>query len=103
MSDSNIRKSVEEYVKRRLKELPSELKMMNPQIQQTWKFENELDFLYGYYVGKLEEATIHYLLKARRASSSVFDDTAEVKEVIEIHRQEIKEIISKCIHDSKGS
>ena len=97
MSDVSVRKSIDEYVKRRIKELPSELKIVNPRIQQVWKFENKIDFLYGYYVGKLEEATIHYLTKSRRASSSVFDDTAEIKEVIEIHRQEIHEIISKYI------
>lgn len=94
MSDSNIRKSVEEYVKGRIKELHSELKLMNPRIKQVWRFENEIDFLYGYYVGKIEEATIHYLLKARRSSTNVFDDAAEVKEIVETHHKEIPKIIT---------
>ena len=42
--------------------------------KKVWKCENELDFLYGYYVGKIEEATLHYLLKATRASAGDYVD-----------------------------
>ena len=97
MRDSDIRKSVDEYVKSVIKDIPNELKTMYPRIKKIWKCENELDFLYGYYVGKLEASTIRYLLKARRTSSNVFEDELEIREIIETHRREIREIISRAI------
>ncbi len=62
--DSSIRKSLDNYVKHRLKEIPFEIKETFLKTTQIWKCENELDFLYGYYVGKLEEGSLHFLLKA---------------------------------------
>ncbi len=69
LRDSSIRKSLDEYIKRRIQEIPIEIKQTFLKTKQVWKCENELDFLYGYYVGKIEEGSLHYLLKATRASA----------------------------------
>ncbi len=96
LTDSSIRKSVEEYVKLRLREIPSELENSLFKTKQIWKCENEIDFLYGYYVGKLEEGALHYLLKAKR--SSVDDiDSFEIRGIIETYRKQLYDIISKFL------
>ena len=96
LTDSSIRKSVEEYVKLRLREIPSELENSFFKTKQIWKCENEIDFLYGYYVGKLEEGALHYLLKAKR--SPVDDlDSFEIRGIIETYRKQLYDIISKFL------
>ena len=94
LTNSSIRKSVEEYVKLRLREIPLELENSFFKIKQIWKCENEIDFLYGYYVGKLEEGAIHYLLKAKRSSTDDFD-SFEIRGIIETYRKQLYEIITK--------
>jgi len=97
ITDSSIRKSVDEYVKRRLKTLPDEIAILYPQVKKIWKCDNVFDFLYGYCVGNLEAGTMRYLLKFRRASPSTIEETLEIREMIEIHRKELQETIRKAI------
>ena len=96
LTNSSIRKSVEEYVKLRLREIPLELENSIFKIKQIWKCENEIDFLYGYYVGKLEEGAIHYLLKAKRSSTDDFD-SFEIRGIIETYRKQLYDIITKFL------
>ncbi|MDH3192401.1 MAG: hypothetical protein OEM18_06935 [Nitrosopumilus sp.] len=95
LRDSSIRKSLDEYVKRRIKEIPSEIQQTFPNITQIWKCTDEVDFLYGYYVGKIEEGTLHYLLKATRASAGGFVDTFEIRGIIETYREHLKDSIKR--------
>ena len=55
LQDSTIRKSLDEYIKTRIKEISMEMNQTFPDVRKVWKCENQLDFLYGYYVGKIEE------------------------------------------------
>ncbi|MCH8996577.1 MAG: hypothetical protein IH915_05915 [Thaumarchaeota archaeon] len=96
LTNSSIRKSVEEYIKLRLREIPLELENSFFKIKQIWKCENEIDFLYGYYVGKLEEGAIHYLLKAKRSSTDDFD-SFEIRGIIETYRKQLYDIITKFL------
>ncbi len=96
LTNSSIRKSVEEYIKLRLREIPLELENSFFKIKQIWKCENEIDFLYGYYVGKLEEGAIHYLLKAKRSSIDDFD-SFEIRGIIETYRKQLYDIITKFL------
>jgi len=96
LTNSSIRKSVEEYIKLRLREIPLELENSFFKIKQIWKCENEIDFLYGYYVGKLEEGAIHYLLKAKRSSTDDFD-SFEIRGIIETYRKQLYGIITKFL------
>ncbi len=96
LTNSSIRKSVEEYVKLRLREIPLELENSFFKTKQIWKCENEIDFLYGYYVGKLEEGAIHYLLKAKRSSTDDFD-SFEIRGIIETYRKQFYDIITKFL------
>jgi hypothetical protein len=52
LQNSTIRKSLDNYIKRRIKEIPTEIEQTFPNIKKIWKCSDELDFLYGYYVGK---------------------------------------------------
>ncbi|MFB5605062.1 MAG: hypothetical protein ACE5RF_06130 [Nitrosarchaeum sp.] len=97
MPDSSVRKSLEDYVKLRIREIPSEINQTFPNVKQIWKCENPVDFLYGYYVGKIEEGTLHYLLKATRASAGGFVDTFEIRGIIETYRADLKNSIEKAL------
>ena len=98
LQDSSIRKSLDQYIRQRIKEIPSEIKQTFPNIKQIWKCENERDFLYGYYVGKIEEGALHYLLKATRASAGGYVDTFEIRGIIETHKIKLQEAIEKSIN-----
>ncbi|MEJ2260586.1 MAG: hypothetical protein P8X83_02850 [Nitrosopumilaceae archaeon] len=100
LNDSSIRRSIDNYVKQRLKEIPTEINQTFLKIEQIWKCQNEIDFLYGYYVGKLEEGSLHFLLKASRASSGGYVDSFEIRGIIESHRQELRGIIEKSLKSS---
>ncbi len=97
LRDSSIRKSLDEYIKGRIQEVPIEIKQTFLKTQQIWKCENELDFLYGYYVGKIEEGALHYLLKATRASAGGYVDSFEIRGIIEIHRNDLRDAIKQSI------
>jgi len=97
LHDSSIRKSLEEYVKLRIRDIPSEIHQTFPNVKQIWKCENQVDFLYGYYVGKIEEGTLHYLLKATRASIGGFTDVFEIRGIIETYQIDLKNSIEKAL------
>ena len=95
LRDSSIRKSLDGYIKRRIQEVPIEIKQTFLKTKQVWKCENELDFLYGYYVGKIEEGALHYLLKATRASAGGYVDSFEIRGIIEMHRNDLRDAIKQ--------
>ncbi len=95
LRDSSIRKSLDEYIQRRIQEVPIEIKQTFLKTKQVWKCENELDFLYGYYVGKIEEGALHYLLKATRASAGGYVDSFEIRGIIEMHRNDLRDAIKR--------
>lgn len=98
LQDSTIRKSLDQYIQRRILEIPTEIKQTFPGIKQIWKCENEIDFLYGYYVGKIEEGALHYLLKATRASAGGYVDTFEIRGIIETQKQDLQEAIKSAVN-----
>jgi len=97
LQDSTIRKSLDDYIKARIKEIPMEVSQTFPDAQKVWKCENQLDFLYGYYVGKIEEGALRYLLKATRASAGGYVDTFDIRGVIETHRNELLETLKQSL------
>jgi len=97
LRDSSIRRSLDEYIKRRIQEVPIEIKQTFLKTKQIWKCENELDFLYGYYIGKIEEGALHYLLKATRASAGGYVDSFEIRGIIEMHRNDLRDAIKRSI------
>ena len=98
LQDSTIRKSLDQYIKNRILEIDSEIKQTFPNIKKIWKCGNETDFLYGYYVGKIEEGTLHYLLKATRASAGGYVDSFEIRGIIEEHKNELLNAIKSAIN-----
>jgi len=97
LQDSTIRKSLDDYIKARIKEIPMEVSQTFPDVQKVWKCENQLDFLYGYYVGKIEEGALRYLLKATRASAGGYVDTFDIRGVIETHRNDLLETLKQSL------
>jgi hypothetical protein len=98
LQDSTIRRSLDQYIQRRIQEIPTEIKQTFPAIKQIWKCEDETDFLYGYYVGKIEEGSLHYLLKATRASAGGYVDTFEIRGIIETHKKLLQNTIRSAIN-----
>lgn len=99
LQDSSIRKSLNEYIKRRIAEIPSEISQTFPHIKQIWKCTNEIDFLYGYYVGKIEEGSLHYLVKATRASAGGYVDTFEIRGIIETFKTQLYDTIKSAVSE----
>ena len=97
LQDSTIRKSLDDYIIARIKEIPIEVSQTFPDVQKVWKCENQLDFLYGYYVGKIEEGALRYLLKATRASAGGYVDTFDIRGVIETYRNELLETLKQSL------
>ena len=98
LQDSTIRKSLDEYIKSRLREIPLEVSRTFPDVNRVWKCESKLDFLYGYYVGKIEEGALRYLLKATRASVGGYVDTFDIRSVIEMHKNDILDALEHSLH-----
>lgn len=98
LQDSTIRKSLDQYIKNRIREIPTEIKQTFPNIKQIWKCNDEVDFLYGYYIGKIEEGALHYLLKATRASAGGYVDTFEIRGIIETHKSELQNTIKSAVN-----
>ena len=93
LGDPAIRRSLDEYIAKRIRAMPAEIRQTLPGIKKIWKCGDELDFLYGYYVGKIEEGALHYLLKATRASVGGYADTFEIRGAIEAHRKELRDVL----------
>ena len=98
LQDSTIRRSLDQYIQRRIQEIHTEIRQTFPAIKQIWKCENEVDFLYGYYVGKIEEGSLHYLLKATRTSAGGYVDTFEIRGIIETHKKALQDTIRSAIN-----
>jgi len=98
LQDSTIRKSLDQYIKNRIREIPTEIKQTFPNIKQIWKCDDEVDFLYGYYIGKIEEGALHYLLKSTRASVGGYVDTFEIRGIIETHKKELQYTIKSAVN-----
>ena len=68
---SSIRKSLEEYVKLRIRDISSEIHQTFLNIKQIWRCGNTVDFLYGYYVVKIEEGTTLSFQTTRASARSL--------------------------------
>ncbi len=97
LQDASIRRSLDGYIKNRIRDIPGEINQTLPGASQVWKCENAIDFLYGYYVGKIEEGALHYLLKATRASAGGYVDAFEIRGLVEEHRRELRDVIAESI------
>ncbi len=95
--DPAIRRSLDGYITRRIREIPDEINQSFPSASKIWKCKHESDFLYGYYVGKIEEGTLHYILKATRAHAGGYLDMFEIRGLIESHREEIVSAIKSSL------
>ena len=78
--------------------MPTEIKQTFTNIKQIWKCNDEADFLYGYYVGKIEEGSLHYLIKATRASAGSYVDTFDIRGIIETRKKELQDTIKTAIN-----
>ncbi len=97
LQDSTIRKSLDDYIKSRIREIPMEINQTFPDVQKVWKCESKIDFLYGYYVGKIEEGALRYLLKATRASAGGYVDTFDIRVVIETHKDDLLDALKQSL------
>ena len=92
-----VMRSLEQYVSGRIREIPNEIRQSFPRAARIWKCQNERDFLYGYYVGRIEEGSLRYLLKATRAPSGGYIDLFEIRGVIESHKEQITTAIESAL------
>ncbi len=95
--EAALRRSLEGYVRNRIREIPAEVSQAFPGAARVWKCSDEADFLYGYYVGKIEEGALRYLLKATRASAGGFVDSFEIRGIIESQRGALVDAVRKAL------
>ena len=95
LQDFTTRRSLDAYIKSRIRDIPGEVNQTFPGVSQVWKCENAVDFLYGYYVGKIEEGAMHYLSKATRSSAGGFADAFEIRGLVEEHREELRDAVKR--------
>tara|TARA_B100001167_G_scaffold167174_1_gene116427 strand:- start:331 stop:603 length:273 start_codon:yes stop_codon:yes gene_type:complete len=88
---------LDDYIKSRIREIPMEINQTFPDVQKVWKCESKIDFLYGYYVGKIEEGALRYLLKATRASAGGYVDTFDIRVVIETHKDDLLDALKQSL------
>ena len=93
LHDPAVRRSLDRYIRSRIQEIPSEIRQAFPGASRVWKCGSEEDFIYGYYVGRIEEGALRYLFKATRSSSGGHADAFDIREMIEMHRGELQEAI----------
>ena len=98
LQDSTIRKSLDDYIKSRIREIPLEVSQTFPDVQKVWKCESKIDFLYGYYVGKIEEGALRYLLKATRALAGGYVDTFDIRSVVEMHKNDLLDALKRSLY-----
>ena len=98
LRDSTIRKSLDDYIKSRIREIPMEINQTFPDVQKVWKCESKIDFLYGYYVGKIEEGALRYLLKATRASVGGYVDAFDIRSVVEMHKNDLLDALKRSLY-----
>ena len=97
LRDSALRRSLETYIKNRIRNIPAEISQAFPNVRQAWKCDAEMDFLYGYCVGRIEEGAMHYMLKATRSSTGGFVDVFEIREVIQVFRVPLRNAIKNAM------
>jgi len=97
LQDSTIRKSLDNYIKSRLREIPIEVSQTFPDIHEVCECESNLDILYGYNIGKIEEGALRYLQNATRASAGGYVDTFDIRGVIEMHKDEILKALKQAL------
>lgn len=98
--DPATRRSLDTYITRRIQEIPNEIRQSFPSADKIWKCQHELDFLYGYYIGKIEEGSLRYILKATRANAGGYLDMFEIRGAIELHREEIFSAVKTAVQHS---
>ncbi|MEM4392128.1 MAG: hypothetical protein QXG67_05015, partial [Candidatus Nitrosotenuis sp.] len=98
LADSSIRRTLDEYIRRRIMEIPEEIRQAHMRTKQAWKCDHEVDFLYGYFVGRIEEGVMRYLLKATKTSLGTYSDPFEIRAVIESHKNEIIKAVKSSIN-----
>jgi hypothetical protein len=81
---------------KRIRNISSEIQTF-PNVKQIWKYNDQIDFLYG-YLGKIEEDTIHYLLKASRTTLDGFD-MFEIKRIIETYQEDLRNSINQALSE----
>jgi hypothetical protein len=99
LQDSTIRKSLDQYIKRRIKEIPTEIEQTFPNIKK--KFGNVMMrwiFCMVTMLEKIEEGSLHYLLKATRASAGGYVDTFEIRGIIEENKTELQDTIRRVLN-----
>lgn len=91
--DSEFRRVVQENIQTFIAVLGESSKDQS-YLKKVWKFEHERDYRYGYVVGFLTGSSIMLfkMIYNRPANS---DENAEIKEIIETHAQQIRQMLDE--------
>ena len=98
-----LRRSLYTYVENRIREIPTDIWQTFPNAARVWKCSSQDDFLYGYYVGRIEEGALRYMLKATRSSMGPMMDGLEIREFLEERQSDILQAVRNRTKGSDSS
>lgn len=94
MSDSSMERSLDAYIRRRIREVPGDAVTMFPGAGA--RGEGGLDFVYWYYVGRIEEGALRYMLKATRSSAGALADPLEIHARVLAYKREMRGAVGRA-------
>lgn len=96
--DPEVYAVIEKTIQEHINGIPTLLKEILPQMKKVWKFDDSYNFAYGWYIGRLECHTQHtFFDNIGRWPEG--EEIMEIKEIIEVRGNEIREKIYRNIKD----
>jgi hypothetical protein len=96
--DPEVHDVISKNVQEHIEGIPILLHEIFPQMKKIWKFDNSYNFVYGWYVGRLECHAQHIFFD-NMGRWPEGEELMEIKEIIEIQGKNIREKISQNIGD----
>ncbi len=96
--DPEVHDIIEKNIQEHINGMPILLQEILPQMKKVWKFDNSYNFAYGWYVGRLESHAQHTFFD-NNGRWPEDEELMEIKEIIELRGNEIREKISQNISD----
>lgn len=94
--DSEVYEIIQKNIQEHIAGIHTMLNEILPQMKKIWKFDNDYNFAYGWYIGRLECHAQHtFFDNVGRWPEG--DEIMEIKEIIELHGKEIRKKIKQII------
>lgn len=94
--DPEVHTVINQQIKEHVSSIPTLLSEIFPEMKKIWKFDDDFSFVYGWYIGRLECHAQHAFFD-NMGRWPQGEEIMELKEMIELHAKEIRNLISQTI------